>query len=66
MKNFEVIECKIKDETIFFGSKIFYSLIYKIDNCKFKYDMFTYEHDKLTEEEFISKVKKELWHNLKI
>jgi hypothetical protein len=64
MGEFKVIKCKIKDETLVFGNKIFYTLIYEVDGVKYKYDMFTYANNRLTEEEFILKIKTE-WENTK-
>ncbi|WP_353076963.1 hypothetical protein [Flavobacterium sp.] len=48
MGKFEVIKCTIKNNR--------YTLYYKVDECKFRYDSF---EDNLTKEEFILKVKTE-------
>lgn len=48
MGKFEVISCTIENPR--------YTLVYKIDECKFRYDSF---EDNLTKEEFILKVKTE-------
>lgn len=48
MGEFKVIECIIKENR--------YTLIYEVDECKFKYDSF---ENNLTKEEFILKVKTE-------
>jgi hypothetical protein len=53
MGEFKVIECRIKDN--------FYTLIYEFKGVKYKDDMFL--TDRLTEEEFILKVKEE-WEKI--
>ena len=60
MKKFEVIECVIKDNIELCYDEVFYKLIFKVDDCEFKYNMLTSEKDRLTKEEFILKVKKEI------
>jgi hypothetical protein len=62
MGKFEVIECVIiKNPNIHYEG--YHRLIYKVGDCKFRYDMMT-EEGNLTEEEFILKVKTE-WENTK-
>lgn len=57
MGKFEVIKVIIKEIPCL--NKTRYTLYYKVDECKFKYDSF---EDNLTKEEFILKVKTE-WEN---
>jgi hypothetical protein len=59
MGEFKVIKVIIKELPVI--NKKRYTLYYKVDECKFKYDSF---EDNLTKEEFILKVKTE-WENTK-
>ena len=61
MGKFEVIEyVVIKNPNIYYD--VYYRLIYKIDESKFRYDMMSNDKNILTEQEFISKFKAE-WEN---